>query len=93
MYPYSISGSMGLAVLGTNTLTLTAASTFTGPTTVSGGTLDLDNGLALQNSTLIAPPTGSLVFDPGVAGPAPSRSATWVVQGTSACKILRAALL
>ena len=53
---------MGLAKLGTNTLTLTAASSFTGPTTISGGTLNLSSGSALQASTLIAPTTGSIVF-------------------------------
>jgi autotransporter-associated beta strand protein len=59
----SIAGNMGLTKLGPNTLTLTAANTFTGPTTVSGGTLDLSNGNALQNSTLVGPTAGSLVFD------------------------------
>ena len=44
------SGSFGKAGLGK--LTLSAANTFTGDTKVSGGTLLLNNPLALQNSTL-----------------------------------------
>ena len=48
-------------------LTLTAAGTFGGPTTVIAGTLDLANGKSLQSSTLIAPTTGSVVFDHSVA--------------------------
>ena len=39
----SISGSMGLTVLGTNAMTLTASNGFTGSTTVSSGTLVLAN--------------------------------------------------
>ena len=57
---------MGLTKLGNNTLTLTGANTFSGPTIVSGGTLDLDNSNALQNSMLIAS-SGTVAFDPGVA--------------------------
>ena len=63
----AIAGNMGLTKLGANTLTLTAASTFGGATTVSGGTLDLAAGSALQNSTLIAPTAGSICFDSGVS--------------------------
>ena len=55
---------MGLTKVGNNTLTLTAANTFYGPTTVGGGTLDLDNSNALQNSTLT---TDSIAFDPSVS--------------------------
>jgi autotransporter-associated beta strand protein len=62
-YGSVIAGNMGLTLLGPNPLTLTAANTFTGPTTVSSGTLDLSNGNALKGSTLIAPTGGSLVFD------------------------------
>jgi len=48
-------------------LTLTAANTFTGATTINtGGKLDLQNQLALQNSTFTGG-AGSLVFDSSVA--------------------------
>ena len=57
---------MGLTKLGSNTVTLTGTNTFSGPTTVSGGALDLDNSNALQNSTLMAT-SGSVTFDSGVA--------------------------
>ena len=43
-YGYAISGSMGLTKLGPNALTLTASNTYTGPTTISGGTLQLGDG-------------------------------------------------
>ena len=46
---------MGLTVLGTNAMTLTASNGFTGSTTVSSGTLVLANTGALGGSTLIAP--------------------------------------
>ena len=62
-YGSPIAGSMGLTKQGSNTFTLTAANSFTGPTTITGGTLDLCNGNALQQSTLTAPTTGSLVLD------------------------------
>ena len=48
-------------------MTLTAATSFSGPTTVSGGTLVLANANALQASTLIAPTGGSVVFSSSVA--------------------------
>ena len=40
LYPYTITGNMGLTKLGPNTLTLTAATnSYTGPTQVVGGSL------------------------------------------------------
>jgi fibronectin-binding autotransporter adhesin len=66
-YTNSIAGNMGLTKLGPNTLTLTAANTFAGPTAVSGGTLDVANGKALQGSSLIAPTTGIISFDASVS--------------------------
>jgi autotransporter-associated beta strand protein len=47
-----ISGTGALNQNGSGPLTLSAANTFGGPTTVNGGTLQLANSLALQNSTL-----------------------------------------
>jgi autotransporter-associated beta strand protein len=47
-----------LTKIGAGTLILSAANTFTGTTTVSGGTLQLNNALALQNSALDT--TGSI---------------------------------
>jgi autotransporter-associated beta strand protein len=45
-------GALGLNKLGSNDLTLDQANTYTGPTTVTAGTLTLANALALQNSPL-----------------------------------------
>jgi autotransporter-associated beta strand protein len=53
-----------LAKTGTGMLTLAGANTFTGNTAVTGGLLNLSNGLALQNSTLT---TAGIVFDSSVA--------------------------
>jgi autotransporter-associated beta strand protein len=47
---------------GAGTLTLAAANTFSGVTTISAGTLLLGHPLALQNSTLTAPASGGLSF-------------------------------
>ncbi|HSY19584.1 MAG TPA: autotransporter-associated beta strand repeat-containing protein [Candidatus Acidoferrales bacterium] len=47
-----ISGTGALNQIGSASLTLSAANTFGGPTTVSAGTLLLSDSLALQNSTL-----------------------------------------
>ncbi len=58
----SLSGSGGLAKTGTGTLTLTAANTFAGATSVAAGTLTLGHALALQNSTVTTPSSGSLSF-------------------------------
>jgi autotransporter-associated beta strand protein len=61
------SGGISLAVNGAGTQVLAGADTFSGPTTVSGGTLTLANQDALQNSTLAAA-SGSVLFDQAVAG-------------------------
>ena len=57
---------MGLTVLGTNAMTLTASNGFTGSTTVSSGTLVLANtgGVGWEHSNRTAP--GSLVFSSSV---------------------------
>jgi autotransporter-associated beta strand protein len=48
----TIAGSVGLTKLGSGTLVLGAANTFTGLTQITGGTLQLAHSNALQNSTL-----------------------------------------
>lgn len=53
-----LSGSGGLTKLGTGTLTLSAANTFSGDTTISAGSLTLDNNKGLQSSTLNYTATG-----------------------------------
>jgi autotransporter-associated beta strand protein len=58
-----------LTKLGAGTLTLSAANTFTGATTVSAGTLDLNNPLALQNSTVTLS-GGAVTFDSNAGGTA-----------------------
>jgi autotransporter-associated beta strand protein len=47
-----VSGTGALNQTGAGTLTLPAANTFSGPTTISSGALQVLNALALQNSTL-----------------------------------------
>ena len=54
----------GLDQLGGNTLTLSATNGYLGPTTVLGGTLAVANSEHLLGSTLIAPTSGSIVFNP-----------------------------
>lgn len=48
----TIAGVQGLNKWGANTLTLSAANTFSGDTKITAGILALTNGLALQNSAL-----------------------------------------
>lgn len=59
-------GAIALNKIGTGTTTLSGVNTHTGTTTVGGGTLNLANGSALQNSTLTLT-AGSLVFDSAVS--------------------------
>jgi fibronectin-binding autotransporter adhesin len=54
---------LGIVTAGSHTVYLASANTFSGPTSVSAGTLNLSNGLALQNSTLTG---GRVVFDQSV---------------------------
>ena len=57
-----ISGSGNLSKIGGGTLSLWAANTFSGVTTVNTGTLLLGNSLALQQSTLIRAARGRSVL-------------------------------
>ncbi len=61
-----ISGSGGITQMGTGTTVLTAANTFSGNSSVTAGTLNLSNSLALQNATLLSGGTG-IVFDSSVS--------------------------
>jgi fibronectin-binding autotransporter adhesin len=78
-YPSSIPAStLGLTKLGPNTLTLTGANAFTGPTKVSGGTLQLGDGTAghdgsiagniFNNSALVYNLNGSQAFNGQIVG-------------------------
>ena len=58
---------VGLTKLGTNSLILTAAETYTGPTTISAGTLQLGNATAGNNGSLATPSivnNAALLFEP-----------------------------
>ena len=66
---YPISGSGALTKLGSGTLTLATASTYTGNTLISQGTLQLGNNLALQNSVLDTTGTGVLTCSASVNTP------------------------
>ena len=65
----AVGGSGGLAIVGGGLLTLSNSSTFSGSTTISSGTLDLANLLAVQNSTVSVSPSGGLSFAAGYTSP------------------------
>ena len=62
----SISGSYPVSVGGSGTLVLSAANPYTGPLAVTGGTLQLNNAAAVQNSTLVVVAPNSLAFGTGI---------------------------
>ena len=51
-YSNNVAGNIGLTKLGANTLLLSGSNTYTGPTTIAAGTLQIGNAAALQNSTV-----------------------------------------
>jgi fibronectin-binding autotransporter adhesin len=57
--------TLGLNKLGSNDLTLDQPNTFTGPTTVTAGTLTLTNADALQNSALVTTGAGTVSLGSG----------------------------
>jgi fibronectin-binding autotransporter adhesin len=57
-----LSGAGGLTKIGAGMLTLAAADTFSGASSITGGTLELANPLALQNSTANVSISNSLVL-------------------------------
>ena len=66
-YTGILSGAGSLDKIGSSTLTLAGANTYTGRTTVSAGSLLLKNSLALQESTVHLS-GGALHFDSSVSG-------------------------
>jgi fibronectin-binding autotransporter adhesin len=64
-----IRGAGNLIKAGSGTMTLANANTFTGTTTVNGGTLALSTNQALQSSALVTTGAGRLTLGAGVTTP------------------------
>ena len=60
---------LSLVKLGTNTLSLNAADTFTGTTSIAAGAISLGNAQALQYSTVTIVPNNGLTFAAGIVAP------------------------
>ena len=65
----TLGGSAGLNMTGPGLLALTNSNTFSGATTISGGTLSVGHYLALQNSTVTTSSNGGLSFVAGNTAP------------------------
>ena len=59
-------GASALTMAGSGTLVLSATNTYSGPTTVSAGTVQLNSVKAAQNSTVTLNVNNGLAFGPGV---------------------------
>ena len=63
----SLQGAGSLIKVGSGALLLGGSNTYTGSTTISGGTLNVANALALQNSTVSVLDNNSLGFSSGLS--------------------------
>ena len=64
---YSIGGGGSLTQLGNGTLSLSGSNTYSGGTTITGGTLEILNAGALADGALIIGAGGTVDFDPSLA--------------------------
>ncbi len=73
----AISGSASLTLIGSGGATISNANTYTGPTTISAGTLTLTHPLGMQNSTVTVGPAGGLNFAGAATTPSVARWPAW----------------
>ena len=66
-------GASALTMAGSGTLALPATNTYSGPTIVDAGTLQLNSTQAAQDSTVTVNVNNGLVIGSGVTAPAPGR--------------------
>jgi len=78
------SNAIGLLKSGINTLTLSGTNTYSGPTTVTGGTLALSGATAsVANSDVTVTNGSTLAFDTGTSGVATTRAKSVTLQGAT----------